>query len=194
MARKKEEEKKAKEVRKKQLKTLRRELRTLIAGCSGKIASRIPQQLDDLIAFIGDDVDHLSALMHSLQLNNQPEVVESTFNDEIEKMEETRQMEREEEERKRIEAENEMRAKQNEAKQSASIPWTEEEVKQLIKAANLFPGGTLNRWERIAEHVRDHSGSDRPLRKSEEIIRKSKEVRQGNSPAVINIITCTIQY
>lgn len=31
--------------------------------------------------------------------------------------------------------------------------WTEEELILLAKAVNKFPGGTLHRWEKIAEMV-----------------------------------------
>ncbi|CAG8455189.1 25047_t:CDS:10 [Dentiscutata erythropus] len=56
-------------------------------------------------------------------------------------------------------------------------PWNVEEISLLIKAANKFPGGSLNRWERISEYVADHSGL--PPRTNEELIKKSKEVQKG---------------
>ncbi|CAG8814699.1 7453_t:CDS:2, partial [Racocetra persica] len=55
--------------------------------------------------------------------------------------------------------------------------WSVEEISLLIKAANKFPGGSLNRWERISEYVADHSGL--PPRTNEELIKKSKEVQKG---------------
>ncbi|TPX37643.1 hypothetical protein SmJEL517_g00590 [Synchytrium microbalum] len=39
-------------------------------------------------------------------------------------------------------------------------PWSPKEVQILIKAVKLFPGGTIGRWEKIAEYVCAHSGAD----------------------------------
>ncbi|CAG8476850.1 2183_t:CDS:10 [Cetraspora pellucida] len=55
-------------------------------------------------------------------------------------------------------------------------PWSVEEISLLIKAANKFPGGSLNR---ISEYVADHSGL--PSRTNEELIKKSKEVQKGTT-------------
>ncbi|PVD30290.1 hypothetical protein C0Q70_09554 [Pomacea canaliculata] len=46
--------------------------------------------------------------------------------------------------------------------------WTEEELILLAKAVNKFPGGTLHRWEKIAEMVG---------RSVEEVTLKSKEIK-----------------
>ncbi|CAI2162612.1 6973_t:CDS:2 [Funneliformis geosporum] len=56
-------------------------------------------------------------------------------------------------------------------------PWSVEEISFLVKAANKFPGGTVNRWEKISEHVAYHTGL--PSRPNEELIKKSKEVQKG---------------
>ncbi|CAG8670132.1 14150_t:CDS:2, partial [Acaulospora colombiana] len=61
--------------------------------------------------------------------------------------------------------------------ESKEKPWGVEEISLLIKAANKFPGGTANRWEKIGEYVADHTGL--PPRTNEELIKKSKEVQRG---------------
>ncbi|KAL7752999.1 Zuotin [Sorochytrium milnesiophthora] len=68
------------------------------------------------------------------------------------------------------------RAAEQQAKQ-AKRAWTTKETQVLIKAVNMFPGGTVERWEKIATYVHDHSGE--PLRKPDEVIAKSKEVEKG---------------
>nr|CAG8460560.1 7373_t:CDS:10 [Entrophospora candida] len=56
-------------------------------------------------------------------------------------------------------------------------PWSEEETTLLIKAANRFPGGTIDRWEKISEYISIHSKS--PPRKTEDLVKKSREVLKG---------------
>ncbi|CAB4476753.1 uncharacterized protein OCT59_016910 [Rhizophagus irregularis] len=55
--------------------------------------------------------------------------------------------------------------------------WSVEEISLLIKAANKYPGGTVNRWETISEYVAYHANL--PLRTNDELIKKSKEVQKG---------------
>ncbi|ORX99113.1 DnaJ-domain-containing protein [Basidiobolus meristosporus CBS 931.73] len=62
---------------------------------------------------------------------------------------------------------------------SKERPWEVDEISLLIKAVNKFPGGTINRWETISDYISVHTGH--PRRRNEEIIKKSKEVRQGTS-------------
>ncbi|CAG8558671.1 11660_t:CDS:10 [Diversispora eburnea] len=57
-------------------------------------------------------------------------------------------------------------------KEPKERPWDVDEISLLIKAANKFPGGSLN-----SEFVADHSG--KPPRSNEELIKKSKEVQKG---------------
>ncbi|RHZ45569.1 hypothetical protein Glove_669g3 [Diversispora epigaea] len=62
-------------------------------------------------------------------------------------------------------------------KEPKERPWDVDEISLLIKAANKFPGGSVNRWEKISEFVADHSR--KPPRSNEELIKKSKEVQKG---------------
>ncbi|CAG8522387.1 10954_t:CDS:10 [Funneliformis caledonium] len=56
-------------------------------------------------------------------------------------------------------------------------PWSVEEISLLVKAANKFPGGTVNRWEKISDHVAYHTSL--PPRPNDELIKKSKDVQKG---------------
>ncbi|KAI9359274.1 hypothetical protein DFJ73DRAFT_817630 [Zopfochytrium polystomum] len=64
----------------------------------------------------------------------------------------------------------------------AKIPWTTKEVTTLIKAVKSFPGGTNNRWEKIAEYINLHGreeGGPAPERGPEECIKKSRELQDA---------------
>jgi len=67
----------------------------------------------------------------------------------------------------------------NEPKSESRLPmeWSSLELQSLIKGANTIPGGTRERWEKIADYVRMHS--DQPLRTTEEIIQKSKDLQKS---------------
>jgi DnaJ family protein C protein 2 len=60
-------------------------------------------------------------------------------------------------------------------------PWTPKETATLIKAVKLFPGGSLDRWSRIADYVNEHGqeGSTPSPRTVKQIISYSKQVQQG---------------
>jgi len=55
--------------------------------------------------------------------------------------------------------------------------WSDEEMQILIKAVNLFPAGTVSRWEVIAEYLSIHvkSGSSK---KPRQIINKVKSLKK----------------
>lgn len=68
-------------------------------------------------------------------------------------------------------AEEEKKQKAGEAQASKS-EWTREELSLLSKAASVFPGGTGQRWVRIAEYI----GTRTP----DEVRQKTAEMRQTN--------------
>lgn len=62
-------------------------------------------------------------------------------------------------------------------------PWLAKETASLIKAVKLFPGGTLDRWSRIADYVNEHGQEENTTsspRTAKEIISYSKQVQQGS--------------
>lgn len=60
-----------------------------------------------------------------------------------------------------------------------SRPWTPEENNALVKAANKFPGGTVNRWDTISAWVAQHTGL--PPRTSDELIAQTQAVKSGST-------------
>ncbi|KAK7499927.1 hypothetical protein BaRGS_00008775, partial [Batillaria attramentaria] len=69
--------------------------------------------------------------------------------------------------------------------------WTEDELQTLIKAVNLFPAGTQDRWEVIAAFIGQHvSGSNKNARdvlsKAKELQKNDVALRQGASQQAFN--------
>ncbi|KAI8613974.1 hypothetical protein BC830DRAFT_1169812 [Chytriomyces sp. MP71] len=61
-------------------------------------------------------------------------------------------------------------------------PWSNKEVTTLIKAVKTFPGGTISRWEKIAEYINLHGVEDPSQsneRTADECIKKSKEMQDA---------------
>ncbi|KAJ3124931.1 DnaJ (Hsp40), sub C, member 2 [Physocladia obscura] len=69
------------------------------------------------------------------------------------------------------------------AAKKAKAPWSTKEVSTLVKAVKTFPGGTVSRWEKVAEYVNLH-GVDSPAdsndRGPDECIKKSKEMQDAS--------------
>lgn len=62
-------------------------------------------------------------------------------------------------------------------KSKAGVEWDTDELQLLIKSINLFPAGTVNRWEVCAEFINQHSSNQRTAK---EVIAKAKEMQSGN--------------
>ncbi|ORZ38466.1 hypothetical protein BCR44DRAFT_1428322 [Catenaria anguillulae PL171] len=60
------------------------------------------------------------------------------------------------------------------AAKTGSAPWSAQELGVLVQAVNKIPGGTTQRWDKIAEYVSHHAGT--PLRKTVDVIAQSKEI------------------
>ncbi|KAJ1894289.1 hypothetical protein LPJ71_007004, partial [Coemansia sp. S17] len=59
----------------------------------------------------------------------------------------------------------------------AQREWSAKELEMLTKAANKFPGGTVNRWETIGKWLAQHGGFK--LRSGDELLAKTSELRKG---------------
>ncbi|XP_052279766.1 dnaJ homolog subfamily C member 2-like isoform X16 [Dreissena polymorpha] len=57
-------------------------------------------------------------------------------------------------------------------------PWSEQELQTLIKGVNVFPAGTKERWEVIANFIKQHvSGSDK---NAKDVLAKAKELQKND--------------
>ena len=59
-----------------------------------------------------------------------------------------------------------------------SKSWTSDDVQMLIKAVNLFPAGTVKRWEVVAEYLNQHS-SNCNSRGAKDVLNKAKELQNS---------------
>lgn len=58
------------------------------------------------------------------------------------------------------------------------VPWTEHDLQLLIKAVNLFPAGTNQRWEVVANFINQHGNSSNGVsRDAKEVLAKAKDLQ-----------------
>ncbi|XP_046457191.1 dnaJ homolog subfamily C member 2-like [Daphnia pulex] len=62
-------------------------------------------------------------------------------------------------------------------KKGGSNQWSPEELNLLIKAVNLFPAGTNQRWEVVANFINQHHGGNRAAK---EVLAQAKELQSGD--------------
>lgn len=58
-------------------------------------------------------------------------------------------------------------------------PWSHEELQLLIKAVNVFPAGTNQRWEVVANFINQHAGSS-VVRSAKEVLSKAKDLQSSD--------------
>jgi len=58
--------------------------------------------------------------------------------------------------------------------------WSTDELALLIKAVNLFPAGTNQRWEVVASFVNQHAGNPDVVRNAKETLAKAKELQNSD--------------
>ncbi|KAJ2821757.1 hypothetical protein FBU31_004804, partial [Coemansia sp. 'formosensis'] len=59
----------------------------------------------------------------------------------------------------------------------AQREWSAKELEMLTKAANKFPGGTVDRWDTIGKWLSQHGGFN--VRSGDELLAKTRELRKG---------------
>ncbi|KAG7199960.1 hypothetical protein KM043_014389 [Ampulex compressa] len=61
---------------------------------------------------------------------------------------------------------------------SHTAPWSENDLQLLIKAVNLFPAGTNQRWEVVANFINQHGNSSSGVtREAKEVLAKAKDLQ-----------------
>ncbi|GMR48670.1 hypothetical protein PMAYCL1PPCAC_18865 [Pristionchus mayeri] len=78
--------------------------------------------------------------------------------------------------------------KEEKDKENQKITWSSDENALLIKATNLYPAGTVDRWSVVAEYVNEHrkDKTGRP-KKDKEVIQQAKLVQALGLKAVENV-------
>ncbi|XP_035739072.1 dnaJ homolog subfamily C member 2-like isoform X1 [Vespa mandarinia] len=95
----------------------------------------------------------------------------------IELMEETEQ--KIEAERRAAIINNDARNTPEKQVKAHTAPWSENDLQLLIKAVNLFPAGTNQRWEVVANFINQHSTSSSSIitRDAKEVLAKAKDLQ-----------------
>ncbi|KAJ1503525.1 DnaJ (Hsp40), sub C, member 2 [Coelomomyces lativittatus] len=79
---------------------------------------------------------------------------------------------------------------------AAALPpssvWSSKELGLLIKATNLFPGGTQRRWEKIVEYIAEHGHE--PKRSIAEVIQQTKLLNPNHPSMTPTSLHSTIQH
>ncbi|XP_066587114.1 dnaJ homolog subfamily C member 2 [Prorops nasuta] len=83
-----------------------------------------------------------------------------------------------EEERRSALINNDSRNTPEKQVKASSAPWTENDIQLLIKAVNLFPAGTNQRWEVVANFINQHGTSSSGVtREAKEVLAKAKDLQ-----------------
>ncbi|KAI8909192.1 hypothetical protein EDD86DRAFT_207129 [Gorgonomyces haynaldii] len=173
---KRDEEKKNKEAHKnavrKEKKTIKRLLRDhnnfLPEGTSVEILTQHLARVDAL--FEAYDLQQLSEWRQNLEAVQEQgaEALLLVFEEEYLNLEENKPA-----------AEKKTEQTKKEVKQVEAKQWNPQETNLLIKAVKLYPGGTVGRWDRIADYLSEHGGSSFTAK---ECIAKSKDLQTIAAP------------
>lgn len=136
-----------------------------------------------------DLVHHLTVLEKALTIFGKSELVQLSKNLESKGREGFLEMmnsieKQSESERK---AENCVTSKPNSSAPSdnkvVSNMWSKEDMQILIRAVNLFPAGTVQRWEAVTNFINQHHSSSEPrvIRNKKEVLYKVKELQNTAS-------------
>ncbi|XP_020280935.1 dnaJ homolog subfamily C member 2 isoform X2 [Pseudomyrmex gracilis] len=83
-----------------------------------------------------------------------------------------------EEERRVNVANNDARNTLDKQTKTCTAPWSENDLQLLIKAVNLFPAGTNQRWEVVANFINQHNNSTNGvIRDAKEVLAKAKSLQ-----------------
>nr|CAD2159168.1 unnamed protein product [Meloidogyne enterolobii] len=84
-------------------------------------------------------------------------------------------------------------AQPNDAKTNSSTTnaWTHTELQLLVKAVNLFPPGTQERWKQVSGYINEHSGEGNK-RSEKDVIKQVKQLKSGQLPSSNNSTTVSV--
>lgn len=163
-----------KQEREAQKKALRKERKALRDFC--KANNYFAQNLEEIIRHM-ESVEKICELFKLVQLEEAMKKLQSDGRTAfLSIMEETE---------KKIEAERragvisiDMRNTPEKQVKSYTAPWSENDLQLLIKAVNLFPAGTNQRWEVVANFINQHSTSSTGVtRDAKEVLAKAKDLQ-----------------
>jgi DnaJ family protein C protein 2 len=163
-----EKERAQKEQLKKQVKMQRKAIRAILAERFEKDARDLTQHAENVFSTVGMELDTLERLVSQLTVCDQAEGVRTLLQSAVE------QYLRKPDEKQALPSEQ---PPAPEAQEETLRPWSVEEIKLLTKAVNMFPGGTGNRWQTIAEYISQHANL--PERHVKEVMEQVKTIRSN---------------
>ena len=123
-------------------------------------------------------LEQFSAIVDEFKQDGQSERGKEMFMRHLTGQQEEDEESRARREEKRAEDAYRRKKEEEEEEERAKVGWSFEEEQLLTKAIVRFPGGVQQRWEKITEHINQHSHSGR-TRSMKEVIRKQKETESG---------------
>ncbi|CAB3386722.1 Hypothetical predicted protein [Cloeon dipterum] len=121
-------------------------------------------------------VEELAELSKALKQQNKEQGKE-TFNAWVKKLDERLQKERKEV------MESATKSATGKGKGGSSSEWTPDDLALLIKAVNLFPAGTNQRWDVVAQFINQHTTTSNE-RSAKEVLSKTKTLQSSDYSSI----------
>jgi len=172
---KQEQAKKEKDAQKKALKTERKKLRTLLK------ANNMFAENDEEVVTNLAEVERLCEILTCEQLKD----LNERLGKDVKKgrevfLGEVSALNSRLEEERGMMVDRSSKGVKGEKGASKTREWSHDEQQLLIKAVNLFPAGTNQRWEVTAEFINQHTQTPEIKRNAKETLAKAKEMQSGN--------------
>lgn len=174
--RKKLEEKKARDQVKKEMKRVVKGLEDLFRA--NEYFSQTPkekirhiEELDKLVKIL--DISDVRLLKKDMEDSTDYEVRKSLFLKRVNKINGII----EEEKKQSLNTTSSSASAHTNGSANKTPGWTEEEIKLLVKAVSLFPAGTKDRWDVIANYMGEHSANS-VHRDAKQVLTKVKQIQE----------------
>ncbi|XP_063229958.1 dnaJ homolog subfamily C member 2 [Bacillus rossius redtenbacheri] len=116
-------------------------------------------------------VEDLAVLMKSLSLNGREAYLKA-----IHEVDQRIEKER----RELMDKTKRQNGNDSERGKAGSAPWSQEQLQLLIKAVNIFPAGTNQRWEVVANFINQHNSVEAASRTAKEVLGKAKDLQSSD--------------
>nr|CAD7394762.1 unnamed protein product [Timema cristinae] len=116
------------------------------------------------------DIDGIIKLVSDLSLNGREDYIKAI----------TEAEQRIEQERQEL-MEVSKRSSSNQGQGKGNLaPWSSEQLQLLIKAVNIYPAGTSQRWDVVANFINQHNASGNVTRSAKEVLAKAKNLKSSD--------------
>ncbi|CAG2065213.1 unnamed protein product, partial [Timema podura] len=161
------------EAQKKALKKEKTNLRKLVKANSYYVTndSEMIKHMESLEKICESmDIDGIIKLVSDLSLNGREDYIKAI----------TEAEQRIEQERQEL-MEVAKRSSSNQGQGKGNLaPWSSEQLQLLIKAVNIYPAGTSQRWDVVANFINQHNASGNVIRSAKEVLAKAKNLKSSD--------------